>query len=546
MISVYFNKELPFRHFSFRFFDTNDQESLSILVKGIFKIDETERLLAFRDKPTMTIDDVFSGSFNQSSLKIESDLAPFKPKTDLVFNAVARSPEEKLLESWPIRFDVDRQFSYGFHVFGERQFEPFRKNSKVNWQLSEIKAIKECPLHYEHAFGGTILKAEDELASYPYNPIGTGLVSDYILSEGKEPIKAPQLGSMAELNNLQLGDTITIHGCGPITKSWLPRIAFAGTLDDAWLRERHPLMPKDFNDAYWNSAPLPLQISPYLKGNETITVRGLLHEPQPYSFTLPGAGIGARIKREGSLEIENVALNLDTVYCDIASINKEDHRITLIWRIRISNPETIAEVILHPRSLNENNTQLNDVEKKDIERRENEEARQELIKEKQRSEALIKENNMTWSDLAFIHSASPAMKVAGKVPALLFIDPVKKNPIIVGEETKQLLCVGKPDYLFEDLDYPSRTVLDPSLNLAKALKIDEDIVIYVPLQDVPIKVWRPVHALWHGDDLYYIHLNQQPHSGENWQFKPNQKVICEWREFKDGVFLVAKQLFSFR
>jgi|GEM_PF-316934 Uncharacterized protein conserved in bacteria len=541
MTHVYFNKELPFSYYSSRFFDTNDKESLSVLVKGIFKIQETGRLLAVRDKPNIVMKDLYNGTVNQSSIKYESDLAPFKPKTDLTFDAVARSPEAKELKNWPVRFDVDKRLSYGFHVQGKRQFEPLRKAGKREWRLSDSAPITQLPLLYEFAFGGTVPLSEDDVDSYNYNPIGLGFVSDYVLAQD-EPLSAPQIGSIAELNAMKIGESIIIHGCGPITKSWLPRLALAGTLDEAWLRERHPLMPKDFDYCYWNAAPLPLQISPYLLGNEVITVRGCLHDPRPYSFSLPGAGIGARVRRAGQTEIQHCVLNLDTVHCDIVAEKSEEHRVTLIWRVVLDDADSIDEIVLHLRGLNNETSQEDPAAKVERESRENERARQLLIEQNKKLKTMMKASELSENDIRLALSFPPIGHVSGKMASILYMDTEKKIPIVVPEGSKIPIHIGKSGYIYnveEEHDGKSEDSFDPDIS---DRKINDEVIIYVRLLDEPLDVWRPVKAIWHGGDCYFIHIQQPPHMGENWEFKPNERVVCQLTKIGNNLVLVATQI----
>jgi hypothetical protein len=51
-------------------------------------------------------------------------------------------------------------------------------------------------------------------------------------------------------------------GFGVVGRAWAPRLIRAGTYDQAWLDQRWPNLPKDFDFGYWNEAPEDQQI-PY-------------------------------------------------------------------------------------------------------------------------------------------------------------------------------------------------------------------------------------------------------------------------------------------
>ncbi len=345
--------DLSFPSLFFHHWDQNGHEMGVMIVKGSFHIDEGKRSnRVLTSQPEILLSDSFYGEINASALRQESELAPFKPKTDVSFNAIARSPEAKPLESWPIQFNIKERRSYGFHVFGERFWEVSEADKDGHWQLSPIKPMIELPLTYAHAYGGTAKTSESEVVAHPYNPIGRGLLNDYLLSL-REPIAAPQIGLVGEFAAIRPNEPMTVCGCGPLTKSWLPRLSLAGTFDEAWRNERHPRMPVDYDYSYWNGAPLPLQVSPYLLGNEIIELSGVRHEPQAYTFGLPGMAVRCRIVRESVNEPENLALNLDTIHCDISHPDQEHHWMSLTWRLTLPNPDDMREIEIFAYQLEE-------------------------------------------------------------------------------------------------------------------------------------------------------------------------------------------------
>lgn len=340
------NSRLPFSSLFFHHWDINGHEMGVLIVKGGFRIEEGGRAQVYLPRRSeILLTDVFHAEPNISPLKQESDLAPFKPKTDIYFHAYARSPEAKDLNSWSVRFTVRQQASYGFKVFGERYWEPYGYGSTREWQLSPSQTLVELPLTYSYAYGGTAQTSEEDVLTHAYNPVGRGLVSAYLLAQG-ERVLVPQIGLEGEFANLDAESPLTVCGCGPIAKPYLPRLALAGTFDEAWQRERHPRMPVNYDCAFWNAAPLPLQCGPYLQGHETIEVIGLRHDPQPYTFDLPGISLGCQIRREGTLQPESIALNLDTIYCDVSDKDQDQHWMSLTWRVMISQPDKIQEIEL--------------------------------------------------------------------------------------------------------------------------------------------------------------------------------------------------------
>ncbi|WP_234892265.1 DUF2169 family type VI secretion system accessory protein [Agrobacterium vitis] len=346
---MHLKTKLPFQHLYFRHWGRDDREMAVLIVKAGLRISDggiAENLLS--PQPDILLSDLFHGEVNRSALRQESDLAPFKPRTDLTFNAVARSPEEKEIDSWPVSIAVDGRLSHGFHVFGERFWEPQIRAAKRKWQLSPVMPTTSIPLTYERAYGGVAPMSDEEHTTHAYNPIGRGLVSDYLLEMNRE-VAAPQIALVGEFAAERPTESMTVCGCGPIQKSWLPRLSLAGTFDDAWARERHPRMPLDYDFAYWNAAPLPMQAAPYLIGDETIRLTGFRHDARPYVFQLPGMALGIKIRREGLQDITEHMLNLDTVHCDIADGVQERHTLSMTWRLTLAEPDDIRDIELFAR-----------------------------------------------------------------------------------------------------------------------------------------------------------------------------------------------------
>jgi hypothetical protein len=76
-------------------------------------------------------------------------------------------------------------------------------------------------------------------------------------------------------------------GFGFIAGDWQPRLALAGTYDEAWTKKRAPLLPKDFDRRFFNAATPGLVTADYLAGNEKVLVLGATAEGR-WEFRLPG------------------------------------------------------------------------------------------------------------------------------------------------------------------------------------------------------------------------------------------------------------------
>ncbi len=248
------------------------------------------------------------------------------------------------------------------------------------WTLSEPQAIRSLPLRYEYAYGGTHkifaqdaaaarVKLDNHLPAHainkeeknpaiahtvcPANPLGLGLAEEWYVQASKcTEIAAPQI---ALLNDPlpSFGQPFPVRGLGAIARAWQQRLPLAGTYDQAWLTERHPYLPFNFQFAYWNCAPIDQQISPHLDGDERIILTNLLPSGShglartmqgnfQRSFVLPGH-LSFVLVRFASGAIGELAAKLDTVIIDVLPDPDQPDKkpmVSCAWRATVaSQPE---------------------------------------------------------------------------------------------------------------------------------------------------------------------------------------------------------------
>jgi uncharacterized protein YjbI with pentapeptide repeats len=172
------------------------------------------------------------------------------------------------------------------YVFGDR-----------SWQMgipSKPELITQMPLDYSRAFGGS---------DYPKNPVGIGHQQEQLPN-----IENPhQLLTSASVN-------IVPAGLGPIDLSAEQKRRFQGTYDDSYLQKYYPGYPDDFDWHYFMSAAEDQWSKEYYVGDETYALHNL-HPDQPLiKGKLPGFTARCFAQLAGKPELQEVALNLDTVW----------------------------------------------------------------------------------------------------------------------------------------------------------------------------------------------------------------------------------------
>ena len=186
------------------------------------------------------------------------------------------------------------------------------------------------------ASGGTWEDSEEGGHS-GYNPVGRGACNVKELDKGK-PIPAPQLLAVGQ-EVPSIGDFVDPVGFAPLAPSWSQRIYFAGTYDDEWVENKHPLPPDDFNYAFYNAAHPDLIYDGFFGGSEEVKLTGFSHEGE-IKFSLPETQLVTRIVNLKGHSVDSIA-NLDTLEIDV-----EEMIAHLVWRVFEPSIGSISAVLI--------------------------------------------------------------------------------------------------------------------------------------------------------------------------------------------------------
>lgn len=317
----------PFPALPFVAVDRDDREHHVVVLRGTFQIVPEKPLRLAQEQRPLVMADQFHGEPNTSSLRYESDLAPFKPKTDVCLVATAHAPHGKPARRWDVAVRVGPHRKI-LSVTGPRHW----KKGVTGFHLTEPERAEQVPITYERAYGGTI--AEDEprageekprVACWAFNPVGSGYYAPSMhgwLKRQRE-IPAPQVESLEDPVR-ELGRACRVEGLGPIGRAWSPRLRHAGTYDDAWLAQRWPRLPADFDPLYWNGAH-PDLVLPRLRGDEEVVLVNLTPQGRT-AFKIPGHVPFVLARCETGAILPFLA-ELDTLV-----IEPDALRVTLVWR----------------------------------------------------------------------------------------------------------------------------------------------------------------------------------------------------------------------
>ncbi|MDR6297232.1 hypothetical protein QE407_002586 [Pantoea dispersa] len=178
--------------FPAQLFESIDQHDhgFSVLVTRVsYDLDiHSGQLTLCEDQGELVEQDEYYDEPGRSSVRFESDLAPYKPRLDVIINGSAHAPEGKPARHFTVGARIG-DFTRLLNVYGPREW----RKMVTSWQLSEAKAITALELRYEHAQGGMFrLEHGDEIASAT-NSVGVGWLPARAQKQLKlQRIAAPQ------------------------------------------------------------------------------------------------------------------------------------------------------------------------------------------------------------------------------------------------------------------------------------------------------------------------------------------------------------------
>jgi hypothetical protein len=229
--------------------DRNGAEVWIIAVKGTYTISEDGNVRLAEKQEPIAFAPRYRGEPTRSSLLYETDLMLTKTATDVLLNAVAYAPYGEPTGSIDVSFQIG-DWHKNLRVYGDRQ-----------WQIggaTEPQPFLRMPITYERAFGGVDEDADGKrvFGWERRNPVGAGFAT----SAGR--------ASWRMLPNIENPNSLISSwkhhpapaGFGAIAAHWSPRIELAGTYDDRWQDERLPLVPDDFDERFYQFAPVDQQL----------------------------------------------------------------------------------------------------------------------------------------------------------------------------------------------------------------------------------------------------------------------------------------------
>lgn len=334
-----------------------------LAVRGTFDFaGEGEIVTLSRQQEPIMDGDEFDGPVDEhplkATLKRVGDRVLYKPRTDIHVVGAAKSKHGALLREWLAGVQVGSVRKL-VRLRGPHRFERFMGR----WRQTPHTATDTVPLDYRLAFGGTFDLSELDPcavksgAATPLykadNPVGCGwLPSDKQLGALPKPERRQYkalLGKLKALDAPQIEDpshpvnnpfqTLPSQGLGPVARWWEPRVTYQGTLDQAWLEQRYPAWPDDFDPRFYQSAHADLIAPGHLIGDEPVGLMGLLPEGI-LRQRLPGlAPLVVVTHVSGHMAVI-------TPVFDTLTIDLDARQMTLVWRATFDRVDPVDTLTL--------------------------------------------------------------------------------------------------------------------------------------------------------------------------------------------------------
>ncbi len=288
-------------------------------VRGTFDILPDGRVEIAKEQVPVALAPEWTGEPGKSSLRWDTDLIRTKPGTDVIVNGAAHAQGGRLATRVEVAFSVGA-LTKNLMVSGDREY----RDGLLTRKPTDPKPFETMPITYERAHGGQVFDSKTNalLKQLDTNPIGCGLrrnVGDRYPNLESPPQASGALGTPA--------------GFGAIPAHWKPRVSFAGTYDKHWEQTRQPLVPEDFNDEYFYSAPPDQRVPGFLSGGEPVTLTNLSPEGV-MRFCLPRIRLGFATNIDGGTTHHRAELH--TVI-----LEPSDRRLIMVWHTALPCHHTL-------------------------------------------------------------------------------------------------------------------------------------------------------------------------------------------------------------
>jgi uncharacterized protein YjbI with pentapeptide repeats len=286
-----------------RTFEDGPKSYLVVTLLSLYPFDEPQRALPevaiWKLAATLSEDASVAGSGGVPSAPAILDEAMPKSCGELLV-AGSAYPKERPAPKTYVRVAVsrgeERIVDKHLFVFGDRRW-------RLGFQ-SDPEPFESMPITWSRALGGP---------GFDRNPIGRGIGTTAI--DGEELRLLPNIEQRDDVVAAP-SDRPDPAGFLPFDLTWSQRQRYIGTYDQAWLDQRYPSHPLDFDWTFFNVAPPDQRIDGFFHGDETFVVENMHAEHAVQTGKLPNL-VGrafVNLRTEEGEALREVPTKIDTVW----------------------------------------------------------------------------------------------------------------------------------------------------------------------------------------------------------------------------------------
>ena len=310
----------PFRAGSVLWRSRPDRFTLTVICKATYALAPGEATLATEQEDVNDRDNHWDDDAHRSVYQ-PGDLAPFKPRADVMLVGHAFAPRNELARSLVARLVVG-EIDKAIEVTSPRVWTR-------EGELREGARWNKMPLRWEYSAGGPDT----------WNPVGVSMNAQ---ADAYGQRLLPNLQPPG-LRIAQWADFFVPVGFGPVASSWRLRTDKLGSRAEGWSDETWTQIPLDgdFDGEFFQGAPPDQQLDTL--HDDADIVLEYLHPDHPRLATkLPGLHPRAFVDVAGS-PAHDLVMTADTLWIDT------DRAIcTLTWRgqVAVEDPDQDGRVVL--------------------------------------------------------------------------------------------------------------------------------------------------------------------------------------------------------
>lgn len=303
--------------------DKHAQRHCILVLKATFDVRADGSCVPADDQQPLQFVDQHHGDPGSSALRFESDFVPFKPRAEVLLDAAAIAPGQQPVEQLEVGLAGPGLLKRAT-VNGDRVWESSLMHA---FRASPPQPFLSMPLSWDRAFGGSDQSHESAArhGSELRNLVGRG----FRLNPQPSLIPGTLLPNIEhpDLPMRFWDDKPEPLGFGPLGRAWQPRASHAGTYDEHWMTQVKPFLPQDFDERYFQAAPLDQQLAHLAPGSAFACMN--MSASGRFVAYLPRFELPVRFRFQGRSELRQ--LRADTLI-----LQPGQNRLMLIGRVSVA------------------------------------------------------------------------------------------------------------------------------------------------------------------------------------------------------------------